>query len=77
MEEMRSGIWWVLKEDQHFDSGVCFGVLGLGLSFGLMGLKVDLVPPWKEVVQSESSKFWKFRVLDREYRICLGSVVLD
>ena len=37
MEEMRSGIWWVLKEDQYFDSGVCFGVLGLGLSFGLMG----------------------------------------
>lgn len=41
MEEMRSGIWWVLKEDQYFDSGVCFGVLGLGLSFGLMGLKVE------------------------------------
>ena len=37
MEEMRSGIWWVLKEDQYFDSGV----LGLGLSFGLMGLKVE------------------------------------
>lgn len=40
MEEMRSGIWWVLKEDQYLDSGVCFGVLGLGLSFGLMDLKV-------------------------------------
>ena len=41
MEEMRSGIWWVLKEDQYFDSGVWFGVLGLGLSFGLMGLMVE------------------------------------
>lgn len=39
MEEMRFGIWWVLKEDQYLDSGVCFGVLGLGLSFGLVGLK--------------------------------------
>ena len=41
MEGMRSGIWWVLKEDPYFDSGVWFGVLGLGLSFGLMGLKVE------------------------------------
>jgi hypothetical protein len=40
MEEMRFGIWWVLKEDQYLDSGVCLGVLGFGLSFGLMGLKV-------------------------------------
>lgn len=40
MEEMRFGIWWVLKEDQYLDSGVCLGVLGFGLSLGLMGLKV-------------------------------------
>lgn len=37
MEETRFGISLRLKEDQYFDSGVCLGVLGLDLSFGLTG----------------------------------------
>lgn len=41
IDETRFGIWWVLKEDQYLDSGVSFGVLGLGLSLGLTGLKVE------------------------------------
>lgn len=41
-EEMRFGIWWVLKEDQYLDSGVCLGVLGLGFSLGFTGLKLEL-----------------------------------
>ena len=35
--EMRLGICWVLKEDQYFDSGVCFGVLAIDFSFGFTG----------------------------------------
>lgn len=41
IDEMRFGICWDLKEDQYLDSGVCFGVLGLGLSLGFTGNVLD------------------------------------
>lgn len=47
-EEMRFGISWVLKEDQYLDSGVCLGVLGLGLSLGFTGSAIE-------------GGFWKLR----------------
>ena len=39
--EMRSGICWVLKEDQYLNSGVCFRVLGFDFNLGLTGNVLD------------------------------------
>ncbi|KAM1475261.1 hypothetical protein ACFX2I_031184 [Malus domestica] len=42
MEEMRSGICLVLKEDQYLDSEVCLGVRGLGLCLGFTGKVLEI-----------------------------------
>lgn len=62
MEEMRLGICLVLKDDQYLDSGVCFGVRGLGFCFGFTGNVLEI---WGSAIEQEpESDLWsrRFRV---------------
>lgn len=58
MEEMRSGICLVLKEDQYLDSAVCFGVRGLGLCLGFTGYVLEIWGSAIEGAQIWSVSWW-------------------